>query len=64
MNQPIEDGHDDATDSARIDGIVEQTKADVGQGHTDDFEGTLRQRLAEAGITVNDEELQRIVAES
>ena len=64
MNQPIEDGHDDATNSARIDGIVEQTRADVGQGHTDDFEATLRQRFTDAGLTVNDEEIQRIVSES
>lgn len=64
MNQPVEDGHDDATNSARIDGIVEQTRADVGQGHTDDFEATLRQRFADADMTVNDEEIRRIVAEN
>jgi len=64
MNEPIEDGHDDSTNSARIDGVVEQTRADLDQGHVTDFESALRQRFADAGLTVNDDELQRILADN
>lgn len=61
MEQPIEDGHDDATDTARIEGIIEQTRGDVALNHADDFYAVLRQRLSDAGIDVSDDELDRIV---
>lgn len=53
---PREDGHDDASDRDKLDGIVEQMKQDVAQGHVDDTDDALRQRLADAGLDVDDEE--------
>jgi len=57
---PIEDGHDDATDEARLDGMVEQVRADYLLGSSDDALGMLRLRLADAGITVTDEKLTEL----
>jgi hypothetical protein len=62
QRQPIEDGHDDASDRDRLDGLVEQTKQDVAMGHVDDAETALRQRLADAGIDVDDEEFATLLA--
>ena len=36
QRQPVEDGHDNASERDRLDGIVEQTKQDLAMGHVDD----------------------------
>lgn len=62
MDTPVEDGHDEATEQAKIDGIVAQMKGDLGAGHVDDTEVMLRQRFDDAGITVTDEQVDDILA--
>jgi hypothetical protein len=61
QNEPIEAGHDDASDREKIVGIIEQVKADASQGNEHDIETTVRDRLAEAGIDVSDEELSSLL---
>jgi hypothetical protein len=63
LNEPVEAGHDDADNQARITGIVEQTKADVAQGHVTDAHDALRQRFADAGIAVTEEQLAQLTTE-
>ena len=53
QNEPVEEGHDDATDAQKIDGIVEQTKQDALQGHVTDAADALGQRLHDAGLKVD-----------
>ena len=62
MNTPVEDGHDEATEAAKINGIVEQMKGDLRAGHVDDTEVMLRQRFVDSGITVTDEQVDEILA--
>jgi|GEM_PF-2696677 len=59
---PIEAGAGDATRAEQIAGILEQVRSDVRLGHSHDEEAELRQRLADAGITASDEEIERYVA--
>ena len=62
QNEPVEDGHDDATQSEKVDGIVEQTQQDVGQGNVTDVADALRQRLDDAGIAVGEAEFAELLA--
>lgn len=50
------------SDGDKTDGIIEQTKADIGQGNVSDVPDALRQRLADAGITVTDTEFDELLA--
>ena len=51
-----------ATESEKLDGIVEQTRADLQQGNVDDAQDVLRQRLHDAGIEVGDDEFDALLA--
>ncbi len=59
---PVEAGHDDATDRAKLDGIVEQTKQDLALGNVSDADEALRQRLADAGLDVDEQEYAALLA--
>jgi hypothetical protein len=61
QGEPVEDGHDDASDGDKVAGIVEQTRADVAQGNVDDVRDALAQRLREAGLEVSHEEFDAIL---
>lgn len=63
QNQPIEDGHDDATIEAKVAGIVEQMRHDVAQGNVSDVADALRQRFVDSRITVDDDRFDEIVSE-
>jgi len=63
MDEPIEHGSNEAANTDRVEGIVAQTRADVAAGHVTDIEEALRQRFADAGIAVSDEQLQKLVGE-
>jgi len=64
MNEPIEDGHNDSTTSARIEGIVEQTRGDLAAGHVSDLVEALRQRFTDAGISVTEAQLHSLAGET
>jgi hypothetical protein len=51
-----------ASDEDKIDGIIEQTRGDIGQGNVSDVADALRQRLADADITVSDDEFEGLLA--
>lgn len=63
QNQPIEEGHDDATTEAKVAGIVEQMRHDVALGNVSDVGDALRQRFADSRITVDDDRFDEIVTE-
>ena len=63
MDEPIEHGSNEAANIDRVEGIVAQTRADAAAGHVTDIEDALRQRFADAGIAVSDEQLQTLAAE-
>lgn len=63
QNQPIEEGHDDATTEAKVAGIVEQMRHDVALGNVSDVADALRQRFADSRITVDDDRFDEIVTE-
>ncbi len=56
-------GSTDATDEAKVAGIVEQVRADVRSRDSEDSELLLTQRLDETGIRLPPEEIARLVAE-
>lgn len=59
---PVEEGSGEATDQERIDGLLEQMRADLELGNVDDVRSALAQRLADAGIPVDADELDGLVA--
>lgn len=62
QDDPVEEGAGEATDSERIDGVLEQVRADIALGQIDDPRAALADRLAEAGISVDADELAGLVA--
>ena len=50
-----------ASDGDKTDGIIEQTKGDIGQGNVSDIPDALRQRLSDAGITVTEKEFDELL---
>ncbi|QEE62151.1 hypothetical protein FVA74_11640 [Salinibacterium sp. dk2585] len=58
---PIQDGSDDASNEQRLDGIIEQVRSDLRQGHThESAEQMLRQRVRETGVELSDERIAEI----
>lgn len=51
-----------ASDGDKTDGIIEQTKGDIGQGNVSDIPDALRQRLTDAGITVSRQRFEQLLA--
>lgn len=62
QDAPIEDGATEASRSEQIRGILVQVREDVKMGHAHDEEALLRQRLADAGISISDDEIERYAA--
>ncbi|WOQ70036.1 hypothetical protein RYJ27_02065 [Microbacterium limosum] len=50
----------DTTDAARLAGVVDQTRADVGGKDADAVEHVLRERLAQTGIELPDADVHDI----
>lgn len=59
QTQPAMDMNDTTT-SEKIDGIVVQTRADHAADGPDRIAEVLRQRFADAGIAVSDDEVSRL----
>jgi hypothetical protein len=58
---PVQSGSDDANDTERIDGLVDQIRSDRALGTGQDSERELRDRLVEIGVTVDDAEFAAIL---
>ncbi|MDQ1130604.1 hypothetical protein [Microbacterium sp. SORGH_AS_0888] len=52
-DEPVMDQHD-ATDGDKLDGIIQQVRADVGHKGERRIAEVLRQRLAQAGVAYDD----------
>jgi hypothetical protein len=61
QDEPMQDGTG-AGDGDRIDGILEQVRGDLTLGHVSDPREALEQRLKDAGISVDADELDGLVA--
>ncbi len=59
QTEPAMDMHDTTT-SEKIDGIVVQTRADHAADGPERIAEVLRQRLAQAGIDLSDDEVSRL----
>ncbi|NYF09525.1 hypothetical protein HDC94_000681 [Leifsonia sp. AK011] len=66
QDQPVEDGSTEATDNDKLEGIVEQTKQDVAVGSIPggDMRDVLLTRISDAGLTVDDKTLARLLESS
>jgi hypothetical protein len=62
QNEPVEEGSSEATDTEKVDGIVEQTRQDLSLGSIapGELRDVIAQRLSDAGITVDAAELDRL----
>jgi hypothetical protein len=63
QDEPIMHGSTDASDDAKVAGIVEQVRADMQLRSQEDSEKMLKQRLDESGIQLPPEEVSRLVQE-
>jgi hypothetical protein len=61
QDEPAMDQHDVSIDD-KIDGIVAQTRVDVGTLPRERIADVLRQRLSDAGITASDDHVDRLAA--
>lgn len=61
QDAPIEAGATEATRTEQIRGLLEQVRQDVRVGHANDEAELLRQRLADAGIAVREDELEQFL---
>ena len=59
---PIEEGHDDASTADKLAGLAEQMRQDVATGSVTDIEDALRERLADIGLVLDEQEFVALVA--
>lgn len=59
---PVQDGASEATDDARLTGIVEQIRADFLSGTAPDPAEMLATRLADAGMTLTPDQTAVAIA--
>ncbi|MDX2376071.1 hypothetical protein M4I32_04570 [Microbacterium sp. LRZ72] len=59
QTEPAMDTHP-TDDTARLAGIVEQTRADVGHKDAEAIEQVLRERMGQVGVTAPDAEVRSI----
>ncbi|GAA4381505.1 hypothetical protein [Agromyces bauzanensis] len=61
QDEPIEEGHDEASIDDKIVGLAEQLRGDADLGHVDDLTTMARQRLEEAGLPADDATTDAVV---
>lgn len=62
QNHPVENGSREASDEDRILGIVDQVRGDRAMHADQDVRRMLVDRLSDAGISVTDEQVDKLVA--
>ncbi|MFF2387908.1 hypothetical protein [Agromyces sp. NPDC058104] len=62
QREPIEDGHDDASDAQKLDGIVEQVRGDLAMSAVDDVRSMIRDRLRDAGLPDSERDVDVVAA--
>jgi hypothetical protein len=63
QDEPVEAGSTEASAEAKLTGLLLQVRSDVRMGVAGDAETMLRQRLSDAGFSVDDEGFERLLAE-
>lgn len=63
QNEPVQAGSTEASDSARLSGLLEQVRSDLRTGNASDAPGELRRRLDEAGFSTDGQAFERLLAE-
>jgi hypothetical protein len=58
---PEQEGALDATVNEKVDGLVEQIRADIARGDAEDAATILNQRLGDSGIQVTEEEFRALL---
>ncbi|WP_168627796.1 MULTISPECIES: hypothetical protein [unclassified Cryobacterium] len=58
---PEQEGALDATVNEKVDGLVEQIRADIASGDAEDAASILSQRLGDSGIQVTEEEFRALL---
>ena len=61
QNEPIEEGHDEASISDKIAGVAEQMRGDAELGHVDRLRAMARQRLEDANLPTDDATVDSVV---
>lgn len=61
QDAPIEDGADDASVAAKLDGLVEQMREDLKAGSVHDVAAVLRTRLDDAEISVDEDRFAELL---
>lgn len=61
QDEPIEEGHDEASISDKIAGVAEQMRGDAELGHVDRLRAMARQRLEEANLPADDATVDAVV---
>lgn len=63
QNEPLLE-QNDASTQEQLDGIAAQTRADLGDESQDRYQEVLRQRLADSGIQISDDEVSALAQRS
>ena len=58
-----EDRHNEASPTDKLEGIIEQMRADIAQGNVTDVADALRQRLDDTGVTLDARAFAALVAQ-
>jgi hypothetical protein len=61
-DEPVEDGHDEATDGQKLEGVIQQVRGDVALGSVDDVRKMVQQRLDEAGLPSSPNDVDAVVS--
>ncbi|HET6673213.1 MAG TPA: hypothetical protein VFG92_07535 [Agromyces sp.] len=62
QDEPVEEGHDEASTADKVAGIAEQMRADADAGAVDELRSMARQRLHEAGLPTDDATIDSVIA--
>ncbi|MDQ2662050.1 MAG: hypothetical protein M3Y52_09270 [Actinomycetota bacterium] len=62
QDEPIEEGHDEATTAQKVAGIAQQMRADADAGAVDELRSMARQRLQEAGLPADDATIESVIS--
>lgn len=62
QTEPVEAGHDEATNEAKLEGVIEQVRGDLLLGHVDDARRMVRDRLADAGLGADESDVDAVLS--
>ncbi|MFK4728826.1 hypothetical protein ROT00_03995 [Agromyces mediolanus] len=60
-SEPVEDGHDEAERGRKLEGVIEQVRADALLGNVDDVRRMVAERLEQAGLPAAEHDVDAVV---